>query len=245
MALNNSGSDFGSSQLVHIEGLEAWYGSVQALFGVNLDARAGESIALVGTNGAGKTTILRSLLGLVKVKGVIRIGGESLTSMPTYKRCKQFNIGTVHEGRGLFYELSVLDNIRIGSKLLDRESTDSVIELFPALQKRLSELVGKLSGGEQQMVAIARLLARNPRIILLDEPGLGLSPRLVSEVYSYLDRVKTTGATIVLVEQNVERAVAFADRLFLVAGGRVVDQCATSDPEAVKRIERSVFETTE
>lgn len=226
---------------VAMEDVKAWYGSVQALFGVSFSVKRGCSVALVGTNGAGKTSTVRAILGLIRTQGNVLVGGEVVTGIPCYRRCRESKIAVIHEGRGLFYDLTVLENIRLNEKKISTSVLSEVIDLFPSLQGRLDVRVGLLSGGEQQMVAIARVLAARPAIVLLDEPGLGLSPRLITETYSHLSAIKELGATIVLVEQNIERAVSFVDAVVVMSGGRVLQQMSTDDPNTQSVIEQLIF----
>jgi branched-chain amino acid transport system ATP-binding protein len=226
---------------IEVEEIRAWYGSVQALFGLSFSVKRGSSLALVGTNGAGKTSTIRAVLGLIRTEGNVRIAGTIANRMPCYRRCREFKISVIHEGRGLFYDLTVLENIKLNHRKISESVLSDVIDLFPSLQGRLHDRVGLLSGGEQQMVAIARVLAARPAIVLLDEPGLGLSPRLVGEVYSYLDAIKKLGATIILVEQSIERAVAFVDSVVVISGGRVLKEISTEDPNAQSVIEQLIF----
>lgn len=234
-------ADAPSGAHLELGDVRAWYGSVQALFGISFAIERGRSVALVGTNGAGKTSTVRSILGLVRTQGAVRIDGELVSSLPCHRRCRQHRVAVVHEGRGLFYELSVLDNIRLHARAIPPSVIADVLDLFPALHGRLTMPVGMLSGGEQQMVAIARVLAARPSIVLLDEPGLGLSPRLVTEMYRHLEEIKRLGATILLVEQSIERALSFVDSVVVLAAGRVVDEIPAQRSGARSLVEQLVL----
>lgn len=226
---------------LEVRDLRAWYGRTQALFGVNLLVPAGATVALVGTNGAGKTSLLRSVLGLVKSRGQVFIGGDNVAHVAGYQRVRRHGIGVVHEGRGLYYSLSVQDNIRVGYRRLDDGAVEHILSVFPDLKNRLGEPVGKLSGGQQQMVALARLMVAEPRLVLLDEPGLGLSPRLIDGVYESLSRIRSSGATILLVEQNIDRAASFATQMCIMAGGRVVETLDAVDAEVAAHVKDRVI----
>lgn len=226
---------------LRVSGLSAWYGGTQALFDVEFVVPGGAVMALVGANGAGKTTLIRSILGLVRTRGSVIIAGKDVSAKGTFRRVRDFDIATVHEGRGLYYELTVLENLVIGSRRPEKSEVARICERFPALAMRLATPAGRLSGGEQQMVAIGRVLLAAPRVVLLDEPGLGLSPRLIKDVYEYLAEIRQTGATMVLVEQSVERAAAFATQMVVLSAGHVVEVLPSVSAESVARVERLVM----
>lgn len=226
---------------LEIKGLRAWYGHTQALFGVDLFVPGGATAALVGTNGAGKTSLLRSILGLVKSRGQVCIGGDDVSRLPGYRRVRKYDVGVVHEGRGLYYDLSVRDNIRVGYHRLDGDALESALVTFPDLKSRLNEPVGRLSGGQQQMVALARVMASSPRLVLLDEPGLGLSPRLIDSVYATLRRIRSLGVTILLVEQNIDRAASFATQMCIMAAGRVTESLDVADADVASHAKEQVI----
>jgi branched-chain amino acid transport system ATP-binding protein len=220
-----------------LDRLEAWYGHAQALFDVSFSLQQGEALALVGTNGAGKSTIIRSILGLIRTRGKVEIDGIAAERMPTYARIREFGIGVVHEGRGLFGPLSVRDNLLAGLGRNEQLSLDVIIEHFPQLKGRFDEPVSKLSGGEQQMVALGRIVLRKPKLLLIDEPCLGLSPALTNEIYEALRRMRSDNTSILLVEQNVRRAQEFADRMCLIRIGHSEQIIGTDDDAAVATIE--------
>jgi len=229
--------------MLRVSGLRAWYGSTQALFGVEFAVETGKAVGLVGTNGAGKSTTIRAIAGLVRAEGRIELDGADLSSAPAYLRARVHRVATMHEGRGLFYRLSVRENILVGSPRPDRQALDEVLDLFPDLRGRLGERVANLSGGQQQFVAIARAVARRPSLLLLDEPALGLAPVLADEIYEYLGKIRLLGMTVVLVEQSVLRARSFADTLVLLAGGRSRECVDSRDDAAVDALTRASFRT--
>jgi len=186
--------------MLEIRGLQAWYGRTQALFDVSLDLAAGRCLALIGTNGAGKTTTIRSILGLIPTQGDIRFEGAPMGRLPTPRRVRRHGIGVIHEGRGLFPRLSVRENILVGQPRAHHARITEALDIFPALRNRLDEPVALLSGGQQQMVAMSRIIVQRPKLLLLDEPSLGLAPAVVDEIYSYLARLRQTGLTMLLVE---------------------------------------------
>ncbi len=227
--------------MLRLRELRAWYGRIQALFDVSLSLDPGECLALVGTNGSGKTTIVRSLLGLIRTEGEIRLDGQDLSRIATHQRVRRHRIGVVHEGRGLFLRMSVLENILVGRPAGERSRVDTALALFPALANRLHQPAGLLSGGEQQMVALARAVVLQPRVLLLDEPTLGLAPVVIEEIYGYLAKLRETGLTMLLVEQSVRRASAFADRLCLIRSGRSVMTADGRNPAAEAELVRLAF----
>jgi branched-chain amino acid transport system ATP-binding protein len=210
-----------------VDGLMAAYGNVTALWGVSFDVQAGEIVALVGGNGAGKTTTLKALSGLVRPRaGSIRLDGEELTRKSTMGIVER---GVVHvpEGRKLFPEMTVRDNLLLGgyarpARPRQAERLEEVFAVFPRLRERERQLAGTLSGGEQQMVAIGRGLMAGPRLLMLDEPSLGLAPILVEEMFRVVEEIHRQGVTVLLVEQNTEHALAIANRGFVLESGRVV-----------------------
>lgn len=230
--------------MLRVSGLRAWYGSTQALFGVDFSVDTGGAIALVGTNGAGKSTTVRAIAGIVRAEGQIELNGIDLGKVPAHLRAKMHGVAVVHEGRGLFYRMSVRENIVVGAPRPAADAVDEVLELFPDLRARMDERVANLSGGQQQFVALARAVARRPSLLLLDEPALGLAPVLADEIYEYLGRIRALGMTMVLVEQSVLRARAFATRLVLLSGGRSRQAVDSSDDDAVAELMSATFRAT-
>ena len=209
--------------LLDVQALDAFYGDLQALFGVSLHVEAGETVALIGANGAGKTTFLRSLVGLIdRRRGDVRFAGESITVEPA-ERISRLGLSLVPEGRLLFPSLNVEENLLMGA-LNQRPGAWNlarVYQLFPILRERRRQSPNALSGGQQHMVAIGRALMSNPKLLLCDEISLGLAPLVVDQIYASLERIRAEGASIVLVEQDVKRAAGAADRVYCLLKGRV------------------------
>ena len=210
--------------LLRHHGVEAGYGDLTAIAGISLEVRQGEAVALIGSNGAGKTTTLRAISGLLPVRaGRIELEGERLDGLGSAAIVAR-GIAHVPEGRQLFPTMSVRDNLELGARAAAgrRDGLDLVFTLFPRLRERERQLAGTLSGGEQQMCAIGRGLMARPRILLLDEPSLGLAPVMVKLIFETLQRVNDAGTTIMLVEQNVPRALQLSHRGYVLENGRLV-----------------------
>jgi branched-chain amino acid transport system ATP-binding protein len=216
-----------AAPLLRVDGLEVAYGNVTALWDVSFEVGEGEVVALVGGNGAGKTTTLKTISGLLRPRrGRVLLGGEDLTLLPATEIVAR---GVVHvpEGRKLFPEMSVRDNLLLGgyhrgARRHQAERLDRVFATFPRLRERAAQVAGTLSGGEQQMVAIGRGLMAGPRVLMLDEPSLGLAPIMVEEMFGVIEEIHRQGVTVLLVEQNTEHALALAGRGFVLESGRVV-----------------------
>jgi branched-chain amino acid transport system ATP-binding protein len=212
--------------MLEIKNLSVYYGSIRALRDVSLTVREGELLALIGANGAGKSTILRTISGLLVPKtGTITYEDESLGGLPPH-RIVSMGILHVPEGRQVFSHLSVAENLMLGSYRRSdakgiEEDRETVFSLFPVLKERLKQAAGTLSGGEQQMMAIARALMGKPRLLLLDEPSLGLSPLFTDTIFEVIAGLKQRGITVVLVEQNAYRALEIADRVYVLETGTV------------------------
>jgi branched-chain amino acid transport system ATP-binding protein len=213
-------------QMLSIEDLRSGYGRIEALHGVSIDVAAGEIVSLLGANGAGKTTLLRAISGVQPISGGrIRFEGRELDGLPAHRRVA-LGIAQVPEGRQVFAPLSVEDNLKLGAWTRRDASLAAelamIYELFPLLAARRHASAGMLSGGEQQMLAISRALMAKPRLLLLDEPSMGLAPMLVEQILDTVRRLKQTGLTVLLVEQNARAALAIADRGYVVETGRIV-----------------------
>ena len=215
------------AKLLEVSGLKAYYGSTQALFDVNLSLDQGGVITLLGANGAGKSTTLRAICGMVQTGGIIRLDGEPIGGKAT-EDIVRLGVGHVPEGRGTFARLSVDENLRVATharrdKAAVQRDRDMVLEYFPILRERLSQQAGTLSGGEQQMLAISRALMLGPRLMLLDEPSFGLAPLIVQEIFRIMRRINSEArVSMLLVEQNAALALDLADHAYVLETGRVV-----------------------
>ncbi len=213
--------------MLKIENLEVNYGMIKAIKGVSFDVKEGEVIALIGANGAGKTTILHTITGLVPAKaGKIMFEGQDLLKTPAHK-IVEMGMAHVPEGRRIFGELTVYENLKLGAytRKDKKEIADNlamVYERFPRLLERKNQIAGTLSGGEQQMLAMGRALMSNPKIILMDEPSMGLSPIFVSEIFDIIEKISADGTTVLLVEQNAKKALSIADRAYVLETGNIV-----------------------
>jgi len=223
-----------SPPLLELTGVRAGYGALQALFDISLEVRPGEIVTLIGANGAGKTTTLRVISGAVRATGgTVRFDGHDITALPAHAMPER-GISHVPESRQLFPFMTVEENLDLGaynprSRRRARAALAEQLELFPRLQERRRQLAGTLSGGEQQMVAIARGLMAAPRLLLLDEPSLGLSPKVTEEVFARIQEIGKRGVTVLLVEQNVVDGLSISDRGYVIENGRVTLQGAAQD----------------
>jgi len=212
--------------VLEVSDLHSAYGRIEVLRGVSLEVRAGEIVALIGSNGAGKTTLLRALSGVQPItKGEIRFRGERVDRLPPHRRVER-GMTQSPEGRQVFGPLSVADNLRLGAYMRrDKDienDRDRIFEMFPVLREKRFQAAGGLSGGQQQMLAIGRALMGKPRLLLLDEPSLGLSPLLVDQILAAIVSLKADGITVLLVEQNASAALEIADRAYVMETGRIV-----------------------
>ncbi|WAH55815.1 ABC transporter ATP-binding protein [Pseudomonas silvicola] len=215
-----------SEALLHIKGLKVRYGAIEAVKGIDLQVQAGERVTLIGANGAGKTSTLKALAGLLPAAaGEIRFGGRSIAGAAAHRLPGQ-GMALVPEGRGIFTRMSVLENLQAGAYLRrDREQVasemDGLFDHFPRLRERLAQPAGLLSGGEQQMLALARALLSRPRLLVLDEPSMGLAPLMVEKIFEVIDSVCQAGMTLLLVEQNARLALQVTDRAYVMDSGRI------------------------
>jgi len=213
--------------LLRVSGLKAYYGDVQVLFDVSIEVGEGEAVAVLGANAAGKSTLLRALSGLLKrVSGSVNFMGEELLGKPPHEIVRR---GIIHvpEGRRLFPLMTVQENLELGAypqraEVDVKALLEEVYEIFPDLRKRKGQLAGSLSGGEQQMLAIARGLMARPKLLIVDEPSLGLAPLMVKRTFEVLERIREQRVAILLVEQNVTRALEMCDRAYVIENGRII-----------------------
>ena len=210
--------------MLTLRALDAGYGTFQALFDISLDVNAGEAVAVIGPNGAGKTTLMRVISGLIRpTAGSMRMQGADLLARPAH-RVVELGIAHVPENRRLFARMTVEDNLRMGAFIPTarpkfRERLDFVYRLFPRLLERRHQLAGTMSGGEQQMCAIGRALMSEPKLLLLDEPSAGLAPVIVQQVFALVERIRASGLTVLIVEQNVRQVLRVVDRAYVLEAG--------------------------
>lgn len=212
--------------MLSVEKIRAGYGAINVLWDVTIKFAAGEAVGIIGPNGAGKTTLLRAIMGLVPVTGgAIRLDGTGVAGLSPWSLVDR-GVALVPEGRMVFGDMTVRDNLLAGafrtkSRTRTRQNLEWVFDLLPKLSERSKQLAGSLSGGEAQMLALGRGLMQEPRILLIDEPSLGLAPIMVDEIFSIIQRLKADGRTIILVEQNTARTYALADRIYLMKAGKI------------------------
>jgi branched-chain amino acid transport system ATP-binding protein len=223
-----------SAPLLELHNVTAYYGDLQALFGVSLHVNASEIVTLIGANGAGKTTILRVISGMKSpAEGTVRLNGQDISRVPAHQLVAR-GVSHVPEGRQVFPFLTVRENLSLGAytaraRTRMKDSLQEQLSLFPRLAERMDQLAGTLSGGEQQMVAIARGLMAQPKLLLLDEPSLGLAPKVVDEVFEKIEEVRRTGIAMLIVEQNVVSGLGVSDRGYVVQHGSVVMEDASKN----------------
>lgn len=236
----------GGADLLRVEGLAVDYGKLRAIQGADFSVRPNEIVALLGANGAGKSTIVRSIVGLQPAaEGRIWLDGVDITGLRAHQRARR-GIAVCQEGRRLFRELTVRENLQLGARYSRStksyaERLESVVSLFPALAKRMSQVTGSLSGGQQQMVAIARALIAEPRLLILDELSLGLAPAVVDEIYATLEKIRSAELGILLVEQSAYRSLAVADHAYVVERGRISLSCSASEARSDGRVQKAYF----
>ena len=230
--------------MLEVRDLEVAYGAARALWGVSLEVRAGELLCVVGPNGAGKTTLINTIAGILRARaGRLVFEGRDITALAPHEFCEA-GIAVVPEGRRLFTGMTVLENLELGSylpaaKQHRQASLDAALELFPALKQKLASAAGELSGGQQQMVAIARALMARPRLLLLDEPSLGLSPLIVQDMFAAIRRINARGVSVLMVEQNVVMAMEVSTRAYVLEEGRIVAEGAPDELLARPEIQRA------
>jgi branched-chain amino acid transport system ATP-binding protein len=230
--------------MLEVHDLQVAYGAAPALWGVSLEVRTGELLCVVGPNGAGKTTLINTLAGILRARaGRIVFEGQDITQLAPHRFCEA-GIAIVPEGRRLFTGMSVLENLEMGSylpaaKAQRKQSLEAAIELFPVLKEKLAAPAGELSGGQQQMVAIARALMARPRLLLLDEPSLGLSPLIVHDMFAAIRRINAEGMSVLMVEQNVVMAMGVSTRAYVLEEGRIVADGAPDELLARPEIQRA------
>ena len=216
--------------MLEVKDLEVHYGVIQAIKGISFEVNEGEVIALIGANGAGKTTTLQTITGMLKpTKGEVIFEGTDISKIPGHK-IVSMGMAHVPEGRRVFAELSVLKNLKMGAytrkdKDEIEETLQKVYKSFPRLEERKNQLAGTLSGGEQQMLAMGRALMSKPKIVLMDEPSMGLSPILVEEIFNIIKEISASGTTVLLEEQNAKKALEIADRAYVLETGNIVLSC--------------------
>lgn len=229
--------------ILKAEHLQSGYQGTPVLHDISFEVEEGKIVAILGSNGAGKTTTLRTLTGTVRATGGhVWYNGEEITKTPTYKM-SQMGIALVPEGRHLFNQMSVRDNLLMGSyrvkdKALVQQRLEQMYEIFPRIQERSNQLAGTLSGGEQQMLAMGRAMMSEPKLLMLDEPSMGLAPLLVEQIFDIIRQLHADGTTILLVEQNAQAALAVADRGYVLETGRIVTEgtgAALLESDAIKK----------
>lgn len=229
--------------MLEVKDLSVYYGVIQALKGISFSVNEGEIVALIGANGAGKTTTLHTITGLIPSKsGHILFEGKDITKVPGYKLVSM-GIAHVPEGRRVFAQLTVLQNLKLGAYTRnDKKEMEDTLEMiykrFPRLEERKNQVAGTLSGGEQQMLAMGRALMSHPRLIVMDEPSMGLSPIYVNEIFDIIESIKKDGVTVLLVEQNAKKALSIADKAYVLETGKVVlsgDAKALMNNDSVKK----------
>lgn len=229
--------------MMKVEDIEVWYGKIMAISEITLEVKKGEIVGLIGPNGAGKTTILNSIIGVIKPKkGEIFFEGEKINDLQTHEIIKR-GIAIAPEGRKLFPFLTVEENLLMGAINGEAwknksENLKFVYSLFPRLSERRAQLAGTLSGGEQQMLTIGRALMSKPKLLLVDEPSLGLAPKVALEIYRLLQKLREEGVTILLADQNAKRVFEISDRAYVIENGRIVMQGESSELEKDERIRR-------
>lgn len=233
--------------MLRVESISAFYGAIQALRNVSIHVSPGEIVTLLGANGAGKTTLLKIISGIhPSAKGRLLYSGQNITGLPA-EHILRLGVGQVPEGRQIFAPLTVMDNLILGAYVRFKgagkkdvlQDLDSIFELFPILKERAKQRAGTLSGGEQQMVAIGRTLMARPKLLLLDEPSMGLAPKIVTDIFKTIKDLRARATTILLVEQNANAALKVADRGYVIETGRIILEGETHDLLNNKEVQRA------
>jgi branched-chain amino acid transport system ATP-binding protein len=230
--------------MLKIDNINVYYGAIHALKGISVEVNEGEIVTLIGANGAGKSTILRTISGLLKPKsGSITFEGANIAGIPVQEIVKK-NISQVPEGRRVFANMTVLENLELGAYIRSdskgiKEDIEKIFNRFPQLTKRRSQLAGTMSGGEQQMLAMGRALMSRPRLLLLDEPSMGLAPLLIKEIFSIIKELNASGTTILLVEQNAHMALSIAHRAYVLETGRITLAGDAKELEASEEVRKA------
>jgi branched-chain amino acid transport system ATP-binding protein len=235
-----------SKHLLEVRNLKLAYGGISAVKGINFYIDQGELVSLIGANGAGKTSTLKVISGLLKpTGGSIHLDGDLVGGRPAYELA-QLGVGLVPEGRGVFSRMTILENLQMGAYLRQgahdrsiQNDLESVLDLLPRLRERLNQLAGTLSGGEQQMLAIARAMMAKPKLLLLDEPSMGLAPLMVEAIFTVIQNLAKEGITILLVEQNARLALSMADRAYVMESGEITLQGDAADLLHDERVRRA------
>ncbi len=230
--------------LLEVKDLQVFYGVIQAIKGISFEVNQGEIVTLIGANGAGKTTTMQSIMGLIKPRGgSVVYDGKDITGMPTHK-IVGMGMTQVPEGRRVFSELTVYENLLMGAytekdRSRIKEDIEEIYTIFPRLGERKSQVAGTLSGGEQQMLAMGRAIMSHPKLLMLDEPSMGLSPALVDQVFEIIKHFHKTGTTILLVEQNANKSLAISDRAYVLENGRITVTGTGSELMASEEIRKA------
>ena len=230
--------------LLEVKDLQVFYGVIQAIKGISFEVNQGEIVTLIGANGAGKTTTMQSVMGLIKPRsGSVVYDGKEITGMPTHK-IVGMGMTQVPEGRRVFSELTVYENLLMGAytekdRSRIKEDIEEIYTIFPRLGERKSQVAGTLSGGEQQMLAMGRAIMSHPKLLMLDEPSMGLSPALVDQVFEIIKHFHKTGTTILLVEQNANKSLAISDRAYVLENGRITVTGTGSELMASEEIRKA------
>ena len=231
------------AKLLNVNDINVYYGAIHAIKGISFDVNEDEIVTLIGANGAGKSTTLKTISGLLRTKtGSIEFDGKDITKIPAYKLVKM-GLTQVPEGRRIFSQMTVKENLEMGAFTSPKgeieASLDKVYQLFPRLKERFKQIAGTLSGGEQQMLAMGRALMSNPKLMMLDEPSMGLAPILVEEIFEIIEDLHKAGTTILLVEQNAQMALSIANRAYVLENGEITLSGTGSELAKSERVQKA------